>query len=66
MKFLSLNADASPSAIAEKVVNEQMASGLKSQDKVHIFVRAAFTTDFYKVRSMMSCVCVSIYWALRC
>lgn len=25
-----------------------MASGLKSQDRIHIFVRAAFTTDFFK------------------
>ena len=47
-KFLSENSDASPSAIAEKVVNEQMASGLKSQDKIHIFISAAFTPDFFK------------------
>lgn len=47
-KFLSENPDASPSAIAEKVVNEQMASGLKSQERVHIFITAAFTSDFFK------------------
>lgn len=47
-KFLLENPDASPSDIAEKVVNEQMASGLKSQDKIHIFICAAFTPDFFK------------------
>jgi len=47
-KFLSENPNASPSAIAEKVVNEQMASGLKSQDKIHIFIQASFTPDFFK------------------
>eukprot|EP00571_Detonula_confervacea_P017817 CAMPEP_0172298500 /NCGR_PEP_ID=MMETSP1058-20130122/1129_1 /TAXON_ID=83371 /ORGANISM="Detonula confervacea, Strain CCMP 353" /LENGTH=372 /DNA_ID=CAMNT_0013007775 /DNA_START=351 /DNA_END=1469 /DNA_ORIENTATION=- len=46
--FLSENPDASPFAIAEKVVNEQMASGLGSQDKMQIFILAAFTTDFFK------------------
>jgi translation initiation factor 5 len=51
-KFLSENPDASPSAIAEKVVNEQMASGLKSQDKIYIFVRAAFTLDFFKCKQV--------------
>merc|ERR1712127_761782 len=47
-KFLAENPSASPSAIAEKVVNEQMASGLKSQEKIHIFVSATFTPDFFK------------------
>ena len=47
-KFLAENPDATASDIAEKVVNEQMASGLKSQDKIHIFLRAAFTPDFFK------------------
>jgi translation initiation factor 5 len=47
-KFLSDNPDATPSDITDKVTNEQMASGLKSQDRIHIFVRAAFTTDFFK------------------
>ena len=51
-KFLSENPDASPSDIAEKVVNEQMASGLKSQDKIHIFICAAFTPDFYKEKQV--------------
>ncbi|EED95546.1 predicted protein [Thalassiosira pseudonana CCMP1335] len=51
-KFLADNPDASPSAIAEKVVNEQMASGLKSQDKIHIFVQSVFTPDFYKQKQV--------------
>lgn len=51
-KFLTENTDASPSAIAEKVVNEQMASGLPSQDKIHIYIRAAFTPDFYKQKQV--------------
>mmetsp|Transcript_11641 Transcript_11641/g.24677 ORF Transcript_11641/g.24677 Transcript_11641/m.24677 type:complete len:408 (-) Transcript_11641:90-1313(-) len=51
-KFLLDNPDASPSAIAEKVVNEQMASGLKSQDRIHIFIRAAFTVDFFKQKQV--------------
>ena len=51
-KYLSANPDASPTLIAEKVVNEQMASGLKSQDKIHIFIQAAFTPDFYKLKQV--------------
>jgi len=52
-KFLSeTGVDATPSAIAEKVVNEQMASGLKSQDKIHIFIQAVFTTDFFKEKQV--------------
>jgi len=53
-KFLSDNPDASPAAIAEIVVNEQMASGLKSQEKIHIFIRAAFTLDFYKKKQVVA------------
>lgn len=51
-KFLSENPDATPAAISDKVANEQMASGLKSQDRIHIFVRAAFTTDFFKTKQV--------------
>jgi len=53
-KFLSENPDASPADIAEKCVNEQMASSLKAQDKIHIFVRAAFTPDFYKKKQVVA------------
>jgi translation initiation factor 5 len=51
-KFLSENPSASPSTVAEKVVNEQMASGLKSQDKIRIFFWAAFTLDFIKEKQV--------------
>ena len=46
------NEDGYKTAIAEKVVNEQMASGLKSQDKIHIFVQATFTLDFIKKKQV--------------
>ena len=46
--FLSENPNAPPEDIAEVVVNQQMASALKSYDKVHIFIRAAITLDFFK------------------
>jgi translation initiation factor 5 len=47
-KYLAENLDAKPAEIAEVVTNQQMASALKSQQKVHIFVQAAFTPQFYK------------------
>lgn len=47
-KYLTENPDASATAVAEVVVNQQMASALKSHDKIHIFARAAITPDFYK------------------
>lgn len=46
-KYLADNPDASPEDIVEVVVNEQMASGLKSYDKVHIFIQAAISENFY-------------------
>lgn len=48
-KFLLDNPDASPEEILEQVVNQQMASALKSFDKMHIFVQAAITPDFFKL-----------------
>jgi translation initiation factor 5 len=47
-KFLEENADATPAAIIELVTNQQMASALKSHDKIHILVRGAFTPQFFK------------------
>ena len=47
-KFLVENPNAGPGEIAELVTNQQMASALKSQQKVHIFVHAAFTPQFFK------------------
>lgn len=46
------NPDATVDAIAETVTNQQMASALKSQDKIHIFVRAAFTPQFFKEKEV--------------
>lgn len=46
--FIKSNPDASSSEIAEVVVNQQMASALKSHDKVHIFLRAFLTPTFFK------------------
>lgn len=47
-KFLEENPNASPREIAELVTNQQMASALKSNCKVNIFVQAAFTPNFFK------------------
>jgi translation initiation factor 5 len=47
-KYLADNPDASAEEISEVVINQQMASALKSHDKVHIFVRAAITSSFFK------------------
>ena len=42
------NPNASVKDIVEIVTNQQMASALKSHDKIHIFVRAAITPQFFK------------------
>lgn len=47
-KFLEENPNASASEVAELVTNQQMASALKSNHKVLIFVQAAFTPQFFK------------------
>ena len=46
--YLQANPDASDDGIVENVTNQQMASALKSQDRVKIFVRAAITPQFFK------------------
>lgn len=46
--YMKNNPDASSDDIAEAVVNQQMASALKSQDKVNIFLRAFLTPAFFK------------------
>ena len=51
-KYLAENPSATPKALAEFVSNQQMASALKSHDKVHIFVQAAITANFYKNKEM--------------
>ena len=47
-KFLEENPDASVKEIVELVTNQQMASALKAHDKIHIFIRAAITPQFFK------------------
>mmetsp|Transcript_169 Transcript_169/g.200 ORF Transcript_169/g.200 Transcript_169/m.200 type:complete len:420 (-) Transcript_169:191-1450(-) len=47
-KFLLDNPNADDNEIAEVVTNQQMASALKSHDKVHIICQAAFTPKFFK------------------
>ena len=47
-KFLDENPDASVAELVEVVTNQQMASALKSQDKVYILVTAAITPNFFK------------------
>jgi translation initiation factor 5 len=47
-KYLQEHPDASPADILELVTNQQMASALKSHDKIHVFVRAAITPQFFK------------------
>ena len=46
--FMHENPDASRADLVEYVTNQQMASALKSHDKVHILVRAALTPSFFK------------------
>lgn len=47
-EYLAAHPDAKPAEVTELVTNQQMASALKSHDKIHIFVRAAFTSVFFK------------------
>ena len=47
-EYLASHPDAKPAEITELVTNQQMASALRSHDKIHIFVNAAFTPLFFK------------------
>ena len=47
-KYLAENPDFKVLDLVEVITNQQMASALKSQDKVHILVRAAITPQFFK------------------
>jgi len=51
-RFMEQNPGASPNEISEVVVNEQMASALKSFDKINIFIQAAITPNFFKNKEM--------------
>jgi translation initiation factor 5 len=46
--YLASNPSASAGELVEFVTNQQMASALKSQERVYIAVRAAFTPSFFK------------------
>jgi translation initiation factor 5 len=51
-KFLADNSDFTNQQLIEYVTNQQMASALKSQDKVHILVRAVFTDQVFKEKQV--------------
>ena len=51
-KFLAEKPNASASELVEVVTNQQMASALKSQDKVYILIMAAITADFFKKKEV--------------
>jgi translation initiation factor 5 len=51
-KFIQENPDFSDAQLIELVTNQQMASALKSHDKIHILVRAAFTPQFFKKKEI--------------
>merc|ERR1712161_77238 len=51
-KYMEEHIDATPSDVSEVVVNQQMASALKSHDKMQIFARAVITPQFYKEKEI--------------
>lgn len=51
-KLLDENPDISTADLVEAVTNQQMASALKSQDKVYILVSAAITPNFFKKKDV--------------
>ena len=51
-KFLEENPDASSKELVEVVTNQQMASALKSQEKVYILITAAITPNFFKKKEV--------------
>jgi len=51
-KYLTENPNASSADIIEVVTNQQMASALKSHDKVHILVSAGISPAFFKKKEI--------------
>lgn len=51
-KFMGGNPDCSVQTLVETITNQQMASALKSHDKVHILVRAVFTSAVFKEKQV--------------
>lgn len=53
LNFMKNTPDATPEAIAEEVANQQMASALKSHDKLKIFTKAVINpTNFFKEKTI--------------
>lgn len=52
IKFIEGTPDFTDAQLIELVTNQQMASALKSHDKVHILVRAVFTSQFFKKKEI--------------
>mmetsp|Transcript_6918 Transcript_6918/g.7554 ORF Transcript_6918/g.7554 Transcript_6918/m.7554 type:complete len:405 (-) Transcript_6918:174-1388(-) len=50
--FMSENPDANNKQIADMVKNQQMSSALKSYERIHIFMAAAITSDFFKKKEI--------------
>jgi translation initiation factor 5 len=48
MIFLKDTPDFSVAQLIELITNQQMASALKSHDKIHILIQSAFTDKFFK------------------
>ena len=51
-KYIAENGDTSAEDLAEVITNQQMASALKSHDKVHIAVQSVFTPQFFKQKEV--------------
>jgi len=53
-KFMTETPNASTSEIVDIVINQQMASALKSHDRIHIFLRSVLTPDFFKRKEIQT------------
>lgn len=51
--FMKDNPDASEAAIVENVKNQQMASALKTNERIHIFMYSVITPNFYKGKEIV-------------
>ena len=50
--FVEANPEASPNDVVEVVKNQQMASALKSHQRIAIFMKAVISNDFYKTNAI--------------
>lgn len=53
-KYMAEEPLASTSDITEVVINQQMASALKSHDRIHIFLRSVLTPNFFKNKEIQT------------